>query len=88
MKKIIILTTLTLLVGCASTGSGEGGSSYRGSGKIVSIVINGEGHQEIGLINDVGEHISVTLKEPNHDLFPDEEVRVNRRANGFGTVNR
>ncbi len=85
-RTMIIPILLLFIVGCASANLPEDQqAAYRGEGTITTLVLNDEGHQEIGLINREGEHFTVVLKEPQ-ELFPGQEVTVNRRAGGFGTV--
>lgn len=88
MKKILtIIVSAVILAGCVTTGDGSPGESFRGEGEIVSIFQTDEGYSEVGVRTEDKTHVTVVVKEVL-DLFPGEKVKINKRANGFGTVTR
>lgn len=85
MKKVVLVCSFLLLVtGCAA-GLNDGQGSYRGKGRVASIMVNEAGDSEISVETEDRGHIPVIVPG-NVDIFPGQMVKVERNSRGFGKV--
>ncbi len=84
-KWIVSLFVSFSLYGCASAPVPEDQkAAFQGSGEVTTVVMTDDHYQEVSVKAPNGL-VVVMLKEPI-EVFPGQEVKVDRKSGGFGTI--